>query len=124
MIGYITLGSHDIKKAAAFYDDLFETLNASRIYSYDRFVAWSTNNKSVMFSITVPFNNEMATPGNGTMIALNAKDKKQVDLLHSKALSLGAFNEGCPGIRSGGYYCAYFRDLDGNKLNFFVKPAI
>jgi len=56
------------------------------------------------------------------MIALTVSTQEQVNLLHAKALSLGAENEGDPGLRSGGYYCAYFRDLDGNKLNFHVKP--
>lgn len=69
-------------------------------------------------------NREPASVGNGTMIALEAKSRKQVDLLHEKALSLGAVDEGTPGKRSGGYYCAYFRDLDGNKLNFHVRPDV
>ncbi|HZQ63487.1 MAG TPA: VOC family protein, partial [Casimicrobiaceae bacterium] len=28
-------------------------------------------------------------------------------------------DEGKPGPRGDGFYAAYFRDLDGNKLNFF-----
>ena len=40
--------------------------------------------------------------------------------LHRKALELGAADEGAPGARGEeGFYAAYFRDLDGNKLNFF-----
>lgn len=121
MIGYITLGSNNVPKAAAFYDSLFEIIGASRVYDYDSFVAWAVDGESVIFSITSPFNGETATSGNGTMIALVVESEKQVDLLHAKAISLGADNEGDPGMRSGGYYCAYFRDLDGNKLNFYFK---
>ena len=29
-------------------------------------------------------------------------------------------DEGAPGARGEGFYAGYFRDLDGNKLNFFV----
>jgi predicted lactoylglutathione lyase len=33
----------------------------------------------------------------------------------------GAKDEGAPGPRGGGgFYAAYFRDPDGNKLNAFV----
>ena len=31
----------------------------------------------------------------------------------------GRSDEGPPGLRWEGFYAAYFRDLDGNKLNFF-----
>ncbi|MBU2987057.1 VOC family protein [Saccharophagus degradans] len=124
MIGYITLGSNNVVKAAEFYEALFEILGAKRVYDYDGYVAWSTDGESAIFSITTPFNGELATSGNGTMIALSVTSEEQVNLLHAKAISLGALNEGDPGMRSGGYYCAYFRDVDGNKLNFHVKPKL
>jgi predicted lactoylglutathione lyase len=54
------------------------------------------------------------------MVALEAKDKAQVDRLHKLALSLGGADEGAPGQRSDGFYAGYFRDPDGNKLNAFV----
>jgi predicted lactoylglutathione lyase len=44
----------------------------------------------------------------------------KVDALHRKALQLGGTDEGAPGPRGEGFYAGYFRDLDGNKLNFFV----
>ena len=37
-----------------------------------------------------------------------------------KAIGLGATDEGAPGDRGGGFYAAYFRDLDGNKLCAFT----
>jgi predicted lactoylglutathione lyase len=57
------------------------------------------------------------------MVALEAKDRAQVDRLHALALSLGGSDEGPPGPRGGGFYAAYFRDPDGNKLNAFVMEA-
>ena len=60
----------------------------------------------------------------GRSIALQAAKHGQmiavcdVDELHAKALALGGSDEGAPGVRRGGFYAAYFRDLDGNKLNF------
>jgi len=56
--------------------------------------------------------------GISSALVVNGKDK--VDLLHKKALSLGATDEGAPGPRGEGFYAGYFRDLDGNKLNAFV----
>jgi predicted lactoylglutathione lyase len=53
------------------------------------------------------------------MVALSVKNSEMVDTLHAKALELGAKNEGAPGLRGNGFYAGYFRDPDGNKLNFF-----
>ena len=53
------------------------------------------------------------------MVALEAKSREQVDRLHEVALAEGGTDEGAPGQRSEGFYAAYFRDLDGNKLNAF-----
>ena len=51
------------------------------------------------------------------MVALGAADRAQVDAVYNKAMALGGSDEGAPGQRSPGFYAAYFRDLDGNKLN-------
>ena len=51
------------------------------------------------------------------MVALSAQNKEQVHALYKKALELGGSDEGAPGARGEGFYAAYFRDLDGNKLN-------
>jgi predicted lactoylglutathione lyase len=53
------------------------------------------------------------------MVALPAGSREGVDKLYAKAIELGASCEGEPGERIPGFYGAYFRDLDGNKLAFF-----
>lgn len=51
------------------------------------------------------------------MVALGASNREQVDAVYNKAIALGGSDEGAPGQRSPGFHAAYFRDLDGNKLN-------
>ena len=119
MIGYTTLGSNDLLKAKAFYGPILELFGAKQVFDSDAFLAWNNGAGSPMFAVMKPYNKEQATAGNGTMIALLSSSPEEVDKLHAKALALGAVNEGDPGPRKGGYYCAYFRDLDGNKLNFY-----
>ena len=41
MIGYVTLGSNDIPRAAAFYDALLAAQGAKRIIEDEHFIAWS-----------------------------------------------------------------------------------
>ncbi|MBC3910031.1 VOC family protein [Undibacterium umbellatum] len=120
MIGYITLGTNDVKRAAAFYDALLAEIGAKRTMESEGFVAWGVSPKHPALGIITPFNGEAATVGNGSMAALVVKTKEQVQALHNKALELGGKDEGAPGPRGdSGFYAAYFRDLDGNKLNAF-----
>jgi catechol 2,3-dioxygenase-like lactoylglutathione lyase family enzyme len=120
MIGYVTLGTNDLARGAAFYDPIAKELGTSRMMENEQFIAWGTPGGAAGIGLTKPFDGKPATVGNGVMVALGAKDKAQVDRLHALALSLGGKCEGPPGPRGEGFYAAYFRDLDGNKLNAFV----
>jgi len=119
MIGYVTVGTNDIARAAAFYDALLGELGAKRAMQMETFIAWATGAGMPMFFVIKPFDKNPATVGNGVMVALAASSKAQVDALYRKALELGATDEGKPGPRGDGFYAGYFRDLDGNKLNAF-----
>jgi len=119
MLGYVTLGTNDLARAAKFYDALAAELGVGRMMESEEFIAWGGHGGAGI-GLTKPFNGQPATIGNGVMAALRAKDKAQVDRLYTLAMSLGAQDEGAPGERFPGFYAAYFRDLDGNKLNAFV----
>lgn len=119
MIGYLTLGTNDLARAAAFYDALLAELGAKRFMETERSIAWSVTPGTPGLSVCKPFDGQPATGGNGTMVALAASSQEQVNALHARALSLGAKDEGAPGLRGPTYYGAYWRDLDGNKLCAF-----
>lgn len=123
MIGYVTLGTNNYDEAARFYDDLFAVLGAARLIESDRFIAWGTGMKSPAVSIAKPYDGNPATVGNGVMVALAMDSPDKVDALHAKALELGGTDEGAPGPRGDQFYAAYFRDLDGNKLNAFCMTG-
>ncbi len=119
MIGYVTLGTNDMEKAAAFYDALLGELGAGRVMEAETFIAWGTGPAAPAVSVTKPQDGNPATVGNGVMVALAVESNEKVDRIHAKALELGAADEGAPGERGPGFYAAYFRDPDGNKLNAF-----
>jgi predicted lactoylglutathione lyase len=121
MIGYVTLGTRDLQKAAKFYDAIAKELGVGRMMEMEKFIAWGKPGGGAGLGLAMPFDGKPATVGNGVMVALEARDKAQVDRIHRLALSLGGQDEGAPGPRGeGGFYAGYFRDLDGNKLNAFV----
>jgi predicted lactoylglutathione lyase len=120
MIGYVTLGTNDIERAAAFYDALLGEIGAGRFMDSETFIAWTVSPTSPAISVVKPFDGSPATVGNGVMVAITVDSRDQVDQLHAKALELGGTDEGAPGERGdSGFYVGYFRDLDGNKLNAF-----
>lgn len=120
MIGYVTVGTDDLARAAPFYDAIAAEMGCGRMMQSEKYIAWGTPGGGAGIGLTNPYNGEPATVGNGVMIALEARDRAQVDRLHALALSLGGKDEGAAGERFPSFYAAYFRDLDGNKLNAFV----
>lgn len=119
MIGYVTLGSNDIERAAKFYDELLGAIGAGRFMETDTFIAWATSPGAPAVSVIKPYDGKEATVGNGVMVALVVDSTDKVDALYAKALELGGKDEGAPGQRTDNFYAGYFRDLDGNKLNAF-----
>jgi predicted lactoylglutathione lyase len=124
MIGYVTLGTNDLERAAGFYDSLLAVIGANRMMDEETFVAWATDQNSPSVAVSKPFNGESATVGNGVMVALQVDSEAMVGKLHAKAVELGGMDEGAPGPRGdAGFYAGYFRDLDGNKLNAFCMTG-
>jgi catechol 2,3-dioxygenase-like lactoylglutathione lyase family enzyme len=121
MIGYVTLGTNDLERAAAFYDELLALLGAKRFMAEEgHFIAWAASPDAPAISVTRPFDGQAATVGNGTMVALAVDSPDMVDKVHARAIELGGADEGPAGPRGDeGFYAGYFRDLDGNKLNVF-----
>jgi len=119
MIGYVTLGTNDLPRAAAFYDALLAEIGAKRLWEVDRGIAWGVAWDKPSLGIMKPYDGKPATVGNGVMAAIIVDAKEKVDRVYRKALELGAKDEGAAGPRGDGFYAGYFRDPDGNKLNVF-----
>lgn len=124
MIGYVTLGTNDLARAARFYDAIAAELGTARMFETATSVAWGDPGGAPGIAVIAPFDGQPATAGNGTMVALEAKDAAQVDRLHALALAHGGTCEGAPGPRGDTFYAAYFRDPDGNKLNAFIMTGM
>ena len=118
MIAYTTIGTADMEKAKAFYLGLLADLDASIFMDLDRLAVIASPAGGGMLAVCTPHNGQPANPGNGNMVAITPGSKELVDKLHAKALEMGGSDEGAPGQRMDGFYGAYFRDPDGNKVCF------
>ena len=129
MIGYVTLGSNDLHRARDFYDNLMPVLGAGRMMEFgDNFTMYGVGMGKPGLAVCKPYDGNGATVGNGNMAAIACDKRAKVDAFYSKAMELGAKDEGPPGLRGDegpqAFYGAYVRDLDGNKLcAFSIGPA-
>ncbi|WP_128891245.1 VOC family protein [Erythrobacter sp. HKB08] len=130
MIGYVTLGTNDLPRAAKFYDAVAKEMGVGRMMDFDTFIAWGEWDGGAGIAATKPFDGKEASVGNGTMVAIQAKDADHVKRIYDTAMANGGSDEGAPGPRGEAdergnvFYAGYFRDPDGNKLNAFcMVPA-
>ena len=70
-MGYITLGTNNLEQAGKFYDELLAELGASRTIEDERMLGWQRLPADPMFSVITPYNEQIASVGNGVMISLD-----------------------------------------------------
>jgi catechol 2,3-dioxygenase-like lactoylglutathione lyase family enzyme len=122
MYSHVTLGTHDIRRAVAFYDPLLAGLGLARQESdlEKGYAGYAVAPETTpQFWVLLPIDGQRATAGNGVTIGFEAPDRATVDHFHAIGLAQGATDEGAPGLRPHyhpDYYGAYLRDPDGNKL--------
>ncbi len=115
VISHITLGTNDAERSAQFYDEVLGVLGFSRLVKPP---AYEKGGMPTIY-LYPPEDGRPATWGNGTHVAFIAETQDDVRAFHAAALRLGGLSEGEPGPRphyGEGYYAAYVRDPDGNKL--------
>jgi len=121
MIGYVTIGVSDLERAKAFYTNLFADKGAKITLDDGRIAFIGTDPAAPMLAVCKPYDGAECSVGNGTMLAFPAETKDEAKALYEKAISLGATDEGEPGQRfPDQFYGGYARDLDGNKICFYV----
>lgn len=129
MIGYVTVGVNDLRKAEAFYSAFLQSLGyqlevSAEGLSYSMPAAPDHDSRTPDFYVKPPFDGKPASAGNGTMVAFNVATQQKVRDLHAAALAAGGSNEGDPGFRAAysvNFYVGYLRDPQGNKVALYCN---
>ena len=125
MFSHVTLGTHSLERAIAFYDATLAPLGIERVSKkYPNWAAWQRPGEESRFWVGLPYNQLPASWGNGCMVAFTAQSRAAIDAAYAAAIAAGARDEGPPGLRSSygpDYYGAYIRDPDGNKVHFVCR---
>ena len=116
MLAYVTLGTNNIEKSLAFYEPFMAEFGAKKLFDNGRLHFFGTGMDAPMIAVGGPYDEQTATNGNGTMLAMPVASREDVDRIYAKALELGGTSEGEPGERMPTFYGGYVRDPDNNKI--------
>lgn len=130
MFSHITVGVSDLDRAGLFYDALMFPLGfARRPVLPDGgppSLCWHRPSVSLpRFYAYRPFDGQQCSHGNGSMVAFLAPSIDAVETAYAQAMRQGGAVEGAPGPRrqyGAGYFGAYLRDPDGNKIHIVHRP--
>lgn len=119
MVGYVTIGASDFDRSLDYYEKLLGPVGAKRLMELENFTLLGRSFDEPGIAVVRPYDGNPQSVGNGIMVALQLASKEEVDALYARAIENGGSDEGPPGDRGGIFYAAYFRDIDGNKLNAY-----
>jgi catechol 2,3-dioxygenase-like lactoylglutathione lyase family enzyme len=118
LIDHISIAVRDLHSAEKFYAALLAPLGMTKLREWPE-AAVGFGKKYPEFWI----NRRDAMPripdDSGVHICLRAPNTASIDAFHSAALKAGGTSDGTPGLRPeyhGGYYAAFIRDPDGNRI--------
>jgi catechol 2,3-dioxygenase-like lactoylglutathione lyase family enzyme len=117
VLDHLSLGVTDLERAIHFYDAALAPLGYVRVWTDHAAAGYGEPGGEDRLSLKARA--DAAPAGPGAHIALTAPSSTAVDAFHAAALSNGGHDDGTPGPRPHyglGYYAAFVRDPDGNKL--------
>jgi len=117
MIDHVSIAVRDLDAAARFYEAVLARIGYAKLEVRSSTVAFGKrhgelwlNHRPEMFAIP---------EDGGAHVCLRAPTPAAVDAFHATALAAGGASDGAPGLRrhhGEGYYAAFIRDLDGNRI--------
>ena len=116
MIDHISVGVSDLERSARFYEPTLAALGLTRLVTRPATIGFGKKYSEFWINLRAGITRD---ENPGMHIALRAKSREAVDAFHATALAHGGTSDGAPGPRgdaSEGYYAAFIRDPDGNKI--------
>jgi len=118
ILSHVSLGTHDVDSAIAFYDKVLAPLGISRVENLEGIGA-AYGKQFPEFWICLPHDDKRASTGNGVHVGFIANSKDDVHAFYDAALAAGGVDDGAPGPRpqyGEPYYGCFIMDPDGNKI--------
>ena len=126
MIDHISIAVRDLAASARFYEAVLAPLGLTRLVTRPTTIGFGKTYPE--FWLNERRNMSAIDPDSGAHICLRGLDAEAIDAFHAAALRAGGASDGAPGPRpeyTAGYYAAFIRDPDGNRIEAvtFIKPG-
>lgn len=126
MFDHISIAVYNLDRAIAFYDAAFAPLGVRRLWTVADAAGYGYEGADEPFAVKqIPDSVEIGS-NNATHVAFRASDRETVKAFHASALLHGGIDEGAPGLHpeyGSGYFAAFVRDPDGNRLEAVLHEA-
>ena len=125
MIDHISIAVRDLDRAARFYEALLGAIGYAKLEVRPRTIGFGK--KYPEFWLNLRTSMPPLPDDSGAHVALRVRSTELVEAFHAAALKAGGSSDGAPGLRphhGEGYYAAFIRDLDGNRVEAvtFLQP--
>ena len=117
MIDHVSIAVRDLTVSARFYEAVLAPLGFARLETRPATVGFGKSYPE--FWINLRGDVTPAPAGGGAHVCFRARAAEMVDAFHAAALANGGADDGKPALRpqhGGGYYAAFIRDPDGNRI--------
>ncbi len=118
MIDHVSIGVSDLGRAMRFYEAVLGTLGYAALDVRGTTVGFGKAYSE--FWLNARPDMDPLPANNGSHICLRVRSTDLVDAFHAAAIANGATSNGAPGLRPheriAGYYAAFIRDHDGNRV--------
>jgi catechol 2,3-dioxygenase-like lactoylglutathione lyase family enzyme len=114
MIDHVSVPVRDLNAATTFYDAVLTTLGYARLDTRPATAGYGKRYSEFWVNVRAD-----PAPSSGAHVCLRVKSPGMVDAFHAAALAAGGTSDGAPGLRPAhgeGYYAAFIRDPDGNRI--------
>jgi catechol 2,3-dioxygenase-like lactoylglutathione lyase family enzyme len=116
MIDHVSIGVRDLAVCTRFYESVLGVLGMTKLRDRPETIGFGKRYPEFWLNLRPAM---PAGQNSGTHVCLRAGSTGIVDAFHAAALAAGGIDDGAPGRRpeySGGYYAAFIRDPEGNRI--------
>jgi catechol 2,3-dioxygenase-like lactoylglutathione lyase family enzyme len=117
MIDHVSVAVRDLDASTRFYEAVLGALGFARLETRPATVGFGK--KYAEFWINLRPDMAAATETSGAHVCFRAPSTEVVDAFYAAALASGGKDDGAPALRpqhGEGYYAAFIRDPDGNRI--------
>ena len=124
MIDHVSIAVRDLNACGRFYDAVLATIGFNRLVTRPGTIGFGK--KYPEFWLNERRAMAPVDPDCGAHVCLRAPSAEAVQAFHAAAMAGGGASDGAPGPRpeyTAGYYAAFVRDPEGNKIEAVTFTA-